>query len=77
MNEVGWDKGFETADNRLTILGPTDEIVAEAAGSKRQVADALLDAVLDSRRQPQPHSSRCPRTLAPSGEVDIIRYRTA
>ena len=52
VNEVGWDKGFETADNRLTILGPTDEIVAEAAGSKRQVADALLDAVLDSRRQP-------------------------
>ena len=52
VNEVGWKKGFEVADNRLTILGPTDEIVAEAAGSKRQVADALLDAVLDSRRQP-------------------------
>ncbi len=50
VNEVGWEKGFETADNRLTILGPTDEIVAEAAGPKRQVADALLDAVLELRR---------------------------
>lgn len=50
VNEVGWDKGFETLDNRLTILDATDEIVAQSAGTKPQVADALLDAVLDARR---------------------------
>lgn len=50
VNEVGWDKGFETPDNRLTILDATDEVVAQSAGTKRQVADALLDAVLDARR---------------------------
>lgn len=51
VNEVGWQTGFEAADNQLTILGTTDEIVAQTAGSKRQVADALLDAVLESRRK--------------------------
>ena len=45
VNEVGWDKGFESAENRLLIIGPDDEVVGEAAGSKREVADALLDAV--------------------------------
>ncbi|HSN43231.1 MAG TPA: bifunctional phosphopantothenoylcysteine decarboxylase/phosphopantothenate--cysteine ligase CoaBC, partial [Propionibacteriaceae bacterium] len=52
VNEVGWQKGFEAADNRLTILGPTDEVVAETDGSKRHVAEALLDAVLDLRGRP-------------------------
>ena len=42
---MGWDKGFESAENRLLIIGPDDEVVGEAAGSKREVADALLDAV--------------------------------
>lgn len=51
VNEVGWDKGFETPDNRLTILDATDEVVAQSAGTKRQVADALLDTVLDARRR--------------------------
>ena len=45
VNEVGWDKGFESAENRLLIIGPDDEVVGEAEGSKREVADALLDAV--------------------------------
>ncbi|HNV09838.1 MAG TPA: bifunctional phosphopantothenoylcysteine decarboxylase/phosphopantothenate--cysteine ligase CoaBC [Propionibacteriaceae bacterium] len=52
VNEVGWEEGFEAPDNRLTILGGMNEIVAETAGSKRHVADALLDAVLDTRRLP-------------------------
>ena len=50
VNEVGWDKGFEAAENRVTVIDAQDEIVAEASGSKRLVADALWDAVLVSRR---------------------------
>lgn len=49
VNEVGWTKGFEAADNRLLVLDATDEVVADVAGSKREVADALLDAVMVSR----------------------------
>lgn len=49
VNEVGWQKGFESAENALTILGAEDEVVAQASGSKREVADALWDAVLTSR----------------------------
>ena len=50
VNEVGWSKGFEAAENRVMVIDAQDEIVAEAAGSKRLVADALWDAVLVSRR---------------------------
>lgn len=46
VNQVGWQLGFETADNHLTIIGRDDEVVADAVGTKREVADALLDAVL-------------------------------
>ena len=49
VNEVGWTKGFEAADNHLIVLDRTDEVVADAAGSKRAVADALLDAVVSYR----------------------------
>lgn len=49
VNEVGWTKGFEATDNHLIILDRTDEVVADAAGSKRAVADALLDAVVSYR----------------------------
>lgn len=50
VNEVGWHKGFEAADNRLLILGPDDAVIAESAGTKREVADALLDAVVRRAR---------------------------
>ena len=49
VNEVGWDKGFEAKDNHLVVIGINDEVVAEASGSKRDVADALLDAVVGYR----------------------------
>ncbi len=49
VNEVGWTKGFEATDNHLIVLDRTDEVVADAAGSKRAVADALLDAVVSYR----------------------------
>ena len=46
VNEVGWSAGFETADNRVLVLNDRDEVVADIAGSKRRVADGLLDAVV-------------------------------
>lgn len=48
VNEVGAGP-FEAADNHLFVLDATDEVVADVAGSKREVADALLDAVMDCR----------------------------
>ena len=50
VNEVGWTTGFGTPDNRLLILDAADAVIAEVAGSKREVADGLLDAVLAARR---------------------------
>jgi phosphopantothenoylcysteine decarboxylase/phosphopantothenate--cysteine ligase len=50
VNEVGWSKGFETADNAVILIDAQDEIVGSATGSKREVADALWDAVLAARR---------------------------
>jgi phosphopantothenoylcysteine decarboxylase/phosphopantothenate--cysteine ligase len=50
VNEVGWSKGFEAGENQVMVIDAQDEIVAETAGSKRLVADALWDAVLASRR---------------------------
>ena len=49
VNEVGWEAGFESSHNTLSILGPDDEIAAESTGTKREVADALLDAVVRVR----------------------------
>ena len=48
VNAVGWERGFEEPDNAVHILGESG-VVAEAAGSKRSVADAVWDAVLAAR----------------------------
>lgn len=48
-NAVGWTRGFETADNALTIVGREGGVLAVASGSKEQTAHALLDAVLTQR----------------------------
>lgn len=45
-NEVGWDRGFERDDNHLLIVDERDEIVADVAGSKRDTAETLVDAIL-------------------------------
>ncbi|MFB7893381.1 bifunctional phosphopantothenoylcysteine decarboxylase/phosphopantothenate--cysteine ligase CoaBC [Microbacterium sp. NPDC056044] len=45
VNEVGWSKGFEAADNAVTILSADGEVVGARRGSKDDVADALWDAV--------------------------------
>ena len=49
VNAVGWTRGFESADNALTIVGHHGEVVATASGSKDDTAHALLDAVLMER----------------------------
>ena len=49
VNEVGWARGFEAADNRVLIIDADDAVAAEAAGTKRQVADAVWDVVRASR----------------------------
>ncbi|SDG38475.1 bifunctional phosphopantothenoylcysteine decarboxylase/phosphopantothenate--cysteine ligase CoaBC [Microbacterium pygmaeum] len=49
VNEVGWEKGFESADNELMFLGSADEVIGSASGTKREVADALWDAVRSIR----------------------------
>ena len=48
-NAVGWSRGFETADNGLTIVGRDGGVVATASGSKDDTAHALLDAIVATR----------------------------
>ncbi|UYO97311.1 bifunctional phosphopantothenoylcysteine decarboxylase/phosphopantothenate--cysteine ligase CoaBC [Microbacterium sp. M28] len=48
VNEVGWDRGFESAENTVQIVADTG-VVGEASGTKRQVADAVWDAVIAVR----------------------------
>ncbi|MFK4837624.1 bifunctional phosphopantothenoylcysteine decarboxylase/phosphopantothenate--cysteine ligase CoaBC [Microbacterium sp. ZW T2_14] len=50
VNEVGWAKGFETADNAVTVIDGDGEVVAARRGSKADVAEALWDAVVAVRR---------------------------
>lgn len=45
VNEVGWDRGFETTDNTLLLVTAETPSPDPVSGSKRQVADALWDAV--------------------------------
>lgn len=50
VNEVGWSKGFESAVNDVVLLEGSGAVVGEVRGSKRDVADALWDAVIEVRR---------------------------
>ncbi|MFD7311534.1 bifunctional phosphopantothenoylcysteine decarboxylase/phosphopantothenate synthase [Promicromonospora sp. NPDC059942] len=45
VNAVGAGRGFGTESNEVTILDGTGDVVGLASGSKREVADALWDAV--------------------------------
>jgi phosphopantothenoylcysteine decarboxylase/phosphopantothenate--cysteine ligase len=45
LNSVGWNSGFATDDNAVTVLNAAGDIVSEATGSKSTVADRILDAV--------------------------------
>jgi phosphopantothenoylcysteine decarboxylase/phosphopantothenate--cysteine ligase len=46
LNAVGWSTGFATPDNDVVVLDASGAAVAEARGSKREVADAVLDEVV-------------------------------
>jgi phosphopantothenoylcysteine decarboxylase/phosphopantothenate--cysteine ligase len=50
LNAVGWTTGFGTDDNTVLMLAADGAVLSEAAGSKRVVADALLDQVVALRR---------------------------
>ena len=49
VNEVGWSKGFESADNAVTIVDASGEVVGARRGSKHDIAEALWDAVVAVR----------------------------
>lgn len=45
VNRVGWTQGFGTEANTVVVLSADGAIVAEASGSKRDVADRILDVL--------------------------------
>ena len=47
VNEVGWQRGFEAAENAVHVIGDDGAVLATASGSKRVVADAIWDAIAD------------------------------
>ncbi|GAA4265774.1 bifunctional phosphopantothenoylcysteine decarboxylase/phosphopantothenate--cysteine ligase CoaBC [Frondihabitans peucedani] len=49
VNAVGWTAGFGADDTAVVMLDADGGIVAEADGSKRVVADAILDRVVALR----------------------------
>lgn len=46
VNEVGWDRGFESAANEVILIGTDGAVLTRVAGTKREVADALWSALL-------------------------------
>ena len=52
LNRVGWTNGFGTPDNEVVVIDGAGEVVGEATGSKRGIADRLLDLVLAHRAEP-------------------------
>ena len=46
-NAVGDGRGFGADDNEAVVLAASGEVVAEVSGSKRAVADAVLDRVVE------------------------------
>ncbi|MFJ2504225.1 bifunctional phosphopantothenoylcysteine decarboxylase/phosphopantothenate--cysteine ligase CoaBC [Microbacterium sp. NPDC087592] len=49
VNEVGWERGFESAENTVHIFGPGGTEAGTASGAKRAVAAAIWDAVAQER----------------------------
>ncbi|PPF61280.1 bifunctional phosphopantothenoylcysteine decarboxylase/phosphopantothenate--cysteine ligase CoaBC [Clavibacter michiganensis] len=45
LNRVGWSEGFATEGNTITVLDRSGDTLAEASGSKEQVAHRILDVV--------------------------------
>ena len=51
VNAVGWEAGFESEENTLMVLDADGHVVTRSTGSKRRVADRLLDAVREELRE--------------------------
>lgn len=49
VNAVGWERGFESSENELFVIDSADEVIARAAGTKHETADALIEAVIATR----------------------------
>ena len=49
VNRVDEGHGFESSANRVILLDAADAVVTDVAGSKREVADAIWDAVVAAR----------------------------
>jgi phosphopantothenoylcysteine decarboxylase/phosphopantothenate--cysteine ligase len=49
LNSVGWTEGFGADDNVATVIDREGGGVAESAGSKDEVAHAVLDAIVAQR----------------------------
>ncbi len=47
LNRVGWNEGFATERNEITVLDSGKDIVLEAAGSKLSVAHRILDVIAE------------------------------
>lgn len=47
LNRVGWNEGFATERNEITVLDGTADIVLEFAGSKVSVAHRILDVIAE------------------------------
>lgn len=45
VNQVGWDQGFGTESNAVTVIGSLGDILDTAAGTKLSVADTILDCI--------------------------------
>ena len=45
VNQVGWDQGFGTESNAVTVIGSRGDILDNAAGTKLSVADTILDCI--------------------------------
>ncbi|MGX1792458.1 bifunctional phosphopantothenoylcysteine decarboxylase/phosphopantothenate--cysteine ligase CoaBC [Microbacterium sp. NPDC055312] len=47
VNEVGWDRGFESGQNAVHVIGEGGVVLARASGTKRSVADDVWDVIAD------------------------------
>ncbi len=65
VNEVGWERGFESVENAVHILGPGGVEAGAVSGSKRAVAAAIWGVIAEQRvlNLSQQHS-----TLIPSSD---------
>jgi phosphopantothenoylcysteine decarboxylase / phosphopantothenate---cysteine ligase len=46
VNRVGWDEGFGSATNEITLIDSAGSVVLTASGDKMSVADRILDAIV-------------------------------